>query len=129
MEEKEREFANEEAVRIYNDRHATTKEKNENEEIDKSAASSKLSFNLFIDKINREAHQEELEHHINVATRLMNFLYKDQLFYKDMEEKRPNFLREIFSQLMKQTEEISFKGRLNNPKEIAAVDLGDFELN
>lgn len=126
MEESERAYLNEEAKKRYQKTVATKSEKNENDNREKNPASSKLSFNLFVDKEERNNRQDQLETQINLARSLMIYLYGDQSFFKEMEEKRPNFLNEIFAALIRESEELP---KLKKTKEIATIDLKDPDLN
>lgn len=126
MEHSERDFINEEAVARYNNTVATHSEKTEKEKREKNTASSKLSFNLFVDKEERDANQEQLETHLNVARSLIFYLYGDQEFYKELEVKRPNFVNEIFSALITQSETLP---KIKKEKELATIDLKDPDLN
>lgn len=126
MEHNEREFINQAAIDRYQTTPATRSEKSESDKREKSKASSKLSFNLFIDKEERDANQVQLETHLNVARSLIYYLYGDQDFYKELEAKRPNFVNEIFSALMTQSETLP---KIKKVKELATIDLKDPELN
>lgn len=126
MEHTERDFINETAVDRYNKTAATRSEKTETEKREMNKASPKLSFNLFVDKEERDANQEQLETHLNVARSLIFYLYGDQEFYKELEARRPNFVNEILSALMTQTETLP---KIKKVKELATVDLKDPELN
>jgi hypothetical protein len=133
MQKTERNYVNEEANKRYDKEVASKKEKNdsESESNPKNPASSTLSFNLFIDKNERIKHPNELEIQMNIAKNLMFFLYGDQPFFMEMEERRPDFMNEIFAALMRVTEEQTKKEKLNTKKvkEIATLDLGDLALN
>ena len=74
MEESERAYLNEEAKKRYQKTVATKSEKNENDNREKNPASSKLSFNLFVDKEERNNRQDQLETQINLARSLMIYL-------------------------------------------------------
>ncbi|NGX42100.1 MAG: hypothetical protein K940chlam7_00377 [Chlamydiae bacterium] len=129
MEHTERQYVNDEARKRYDSTPATEKEKKKLEEQEKNLASSKLSFNLFVNKEERAANTSELETHINVAKNLMSFLYGDQPFYQEIEEQRPDFLNEIINALIRETENFTPKKKLKKTKEIATIDFGDAELN
>lgn len=131
MEKTERSYVTEEARKRYQKEKGSTKAKGDEEKSEKNGASSKLSFNLFVDKDERANHQSELEAHMNIAKNLMHFLYGDQPFFIEMEEKRPDFLNEIFAALIGITDEYTKKEKLNakKVKEIATIDLGAQELN
>lgn len=126
MEKAERAYINEEAVKRYKNTPATKSEKTENQSREKNAASSKLSFNLFVDKKERDGNQSQLEIQIAITRNLMQYLYEDQPFYKEMEAKRSNFLNEIIIALIRESETLP---QLKKTKEIATIDLKDPELN
>ncbi len=126
MEEAERAYLNEQAVKRYKDTPATKNESSENQNRTKNKASAKLSFRLFVDKEQREKNLPQLETQIAITRQLMQYLYGDQPFYQEIEVRRPNFLNEIISALIRESE--SFP-TLTKTKEIATIDLKDPELN
>lgn len=126
MENSERVYINETAIKHYRDTSATRLEKSEKAERKKSKASAKLSFNLFIDKEQRAENPLSLETHIHVAERLIELLYGDQLFYKELLAKRPNFVAEILSALIRESEN---SPKISKAEELATIDLKDPELN
>ena len=127
MEQIERQYVNNEAIKRYETTVATKGNKQDKQE--KNQASSLLSFELFVDAEKRLANQEALENHRRVAISLMAFLYKDQSFYQEIEERRPNFLNEIIDALIRETEPLTKKQKLRKAKEITTVDLKDDALN
>lgn len=129
MEKTEREFFNEEAIKRYKSTVATSSEESEKEERKTNSASSTLSFNLFVDKEQRESNSEFFEHSVNVAKNLMIFLYGEQPFFQEIAEKRPDFLTEIIEALIRVTDNFTEKEKLKKKKELATIDLGDEELN
>ncbi len=126
MEHSERDYINESAVNRYRSTVATRTEKTEKEQREKSKASAKLSFNLFVDKQERDANQQKMETHLNAARSLIGFLYGNQPFYQELEAKRPNFVTEMLSALIVQSETMP---KISKVKELATVDLKDPELN
>lgn len=129
MEKIERQYINDEAIKRYENTVATTLEQQEKQERQQNPASSTLSFSLFVNNVERNAHLPELEHHLNAARNLMRFLYGGQPFFSEMEQKRPYFLNDILHALIVQTENFTGKDKLKKVKEIATIDLKDAELN
>lgn len=131
MEKTERNYVNEEALARYNSEKGSTQEKQESDSNEKNSASSTLSFSLFVDKNDRAKFQKDLETQMTIAKNLIYFLYGDQPFFIQMEEKRPDFVNEIFAALIQVTNGYTKEQELNSKKkeEIATVDLGDSELN
>jgi len=129
MTQTERLYVNNEAKKRYKNTTASTKEKIENAE--RNGASATLSFNLFVDKEERAKYADKLEAQIEVAKNLLCFLYGNQKFFIDMQERRPDFLSEIFAKLIAATDQYTKKEKLasNKVKEIATVNLEDPELN
>lgn len=126
MEHSEREYLNEAAVQRYRNTVATRSEKTEKEKREKSKGSPKLSFNLFVNKGERDANPQKLETHLNVARSLIGYLYGDQPFYKELEAGRPNFVTEMLTALIAQSETLP---KITKAKELATVDLNDSQLN
>ena len=129
MEKTERQYVNNEAVKKYRTTVATKRGQQDKEDQAKNPASSKLSFELFVDKEAREKHPEEHEQLRSVAIALMNFLYGNQPFFQNLTNNRPDFLREILDALERGTESLSKKDKLQKVKGIATVDLRDEVLN
>lgn len=127
MEQTERQYTNQEAIKRYNDTHATKKEKQEHQS--QNQASSTLSFGLFVNKKQRDSNQDKLDTHVIIAKDLMSFLYGDQPFFRELQEKRLNFLDELFTALIQVSEEFEEKRVPKKAKEIATIDLNDQELN
>lgn len=129
MEKTERNYVNEEAKERYDKEKGSTKDNSNSSK--RNQASPKLSLSLFIDKEEREKQLKDLEVQRNIAKNLMYFLYGEQPFFLQMEEKRPDFLNEILNALIKVTEDYNKDQKLNSNKveEISTVDLGDVELN
>ncbi len=126
MENTERSFVNQAAIKRYRNTPATQSEKNEKSNREKNTASSTLSLNLLIDKEERDANPDKLEPMLNILRNLIAYLYADQPFYQEMELKRPNFVSEIFEALMFQSQNLP---KLKKTKELATINLGDPELN
>jgi hypothetical protein len=129
MEKHEREFINDEAIRQYNDTVAKSTNPTANSDQEKSEARSLVMFNLFINKQEREAHPKEFDQLNQITRNLIAYLYGDQPFYKKLEEKRPNFVSEIFQALIRETDGLNEKDKLKKIGELSTVDLRDFELN
>lgn len=126
MKHSERDYINESAMKRYRDTVATRSEKKEKEQRENSKASSKLSFNIFVDKKERDGNPQKLAVHLNTAHYLIDFLYRDQEFYQKLEALRPNFVSEMLSALIVQSESLP---KINHVKELATIDLKDPELN
>lgn len=128
MEHAERLDANKAAQNRYIKEKASTKK---GSDAAKNKSSSLLSFNLFIDKEERDKQSDKIPLQITLAKNLMFFLYGDQPFFISMQEKRSNFLDEIFAALIKASDNFTKEQKLNRNKaeEIATIDLGDMELN
>lgn len=114
------------AIKNYRGTPATRLAKAEKEKRELSKASSKLSFHIFINKQERSTNQSSLETHIHVAERLIELLYGNQLFYKELQLKRPNFVAEILSSLIRESDNFP---KISQAKELATIDLKDPELN
>lgn len=130
MQKTERNYANAQAVESYEAEKGSTRDK-KTPPSGKNKASSKLSFNLFIDVKERMSHLQELETQRLLAKNLIYFLYSNQAFFQRLEQKRPGFVDEILDALIRVTEALPKEKKLNPKKvgELATVDLGDPELN
>jgi hypothetical protein len=131
MQKKEPEYYSQAAVRLYQSTVATKNgdDDDESEESEQNSASSKLSFNLFLSKEQRESYQKVLPMQIQAAKKLMEYLYKNEPFYKKGEEKYGDLSQEIIQSLINWSNTNKPKKAWKNAKEIANVDLGDEELN
>lgn len=131
MEKHERNYINDQAIRQYKTTKATSNNPNDDEDDpqQKSQARAKLAFNLFIDKKERDAHQNDYEQLSLITRNLIYYLYSEESFYKAMEEKRPNFVAEILDAIIKTTDGYTDKQKLKKTCEISTINLGDAELN
>lgn len=88
---------------------------------------STIPFDYFIDKKTREGKVKEFEHYREITRRLMEYLYSEHPYFKELKEKRPDFINEILDRIV----ELSDKGlikKIKNKKNIPNIDLMDKDL-
>lgn len=94
----------------------------------KKQALSRLSFVVFIDSKKQAAYAQEYPQLAALAKKLMAILYKDQRFYKEMEQKRPDFTSQLVSSLMI-AESLPKEQKMTRASDLANLNLQDPELN
>jgi hypothetical protein len=126
MRQTERQYVNNETTKRYKKTVATKGTRGKQE---RNQGSPTLSFELFVDAEARAAEPAALKNHRKVAVDLMAFLYKDQPFFQEAKEMRPNFLNEIIDALIRKTETFTKKEKFKAEEEISTIDLKDEVLN
>lgn len=121
IRETERGFYNAQAELKYKNTKATKKEGNQPKT--NTDAISRLSFYPILH------HREDSGHYIAIAKNLIKQLYGTHRFYKEMEEKNPNFLEEIFARLPVAYQNLPPQQKINQIADLATFDLGSTELN
>lgn len=94
----------------------------------KKQALSRLSFVVFVDSKKQGAYPEEYPQLVALAKKLMAVLYKDQRFYKEMEQKRPDFTSQLLASLMI-AESLPKEQKMTRASDLANLNLQDYELN
>ncbi|MCE5317383.1 MAG: hypothetical protein LLG04_08470 [Parachlamydia sp.] len=102
----------------------------------KKQALSRLSFVVFIDSKKQGAYSQEYPQLVILAKKLMAVLYKDQRFYKEMEQKRPDFTSQLLASLMiaenqpqEQKMQQKTDQKMTRASDLANLNLQDQELN
>ena len=90
--------------------------------------SSRLSLALFIDKAKKEKALKEYPKFHLMAKKLIHILFKDQPFYQEMEQKRPDFVDSLLNALMA-ANDLPKKQKPKLIQDLANPNLGDEELN
>ncbi len=86
---------------------------------------SRIPFYLFINKQQRESKHEIFDQHTLLAKLLMTELYGDTDFFKEAEEKYPDFLDGILDQLMKAAEKLPKGQTITTSADLASIELGN----
>lgn len=127
MKNMEREKIDEIAEEAYDQTVLSTNAKgDENDRVD---ASARLSFNLLVDKKARDGSPEAFRQIQELAKTLMQDLFHEENFYKELEERRPNFLNELLQEISQAAEEQLKEQKLRNAADLAKLKLADSELD
>lgn len=105
---------------VFNKREEKLFEKN-----DKNI--KQLSFRFVVNKEARERDAHVTQQYRLLILELMKVLYGEAAFFKDLEQKRPNFLGELLTAIEKAADEAPKKS-IKRVRDIARLDLGDPEL-
>jgi hypothetical protein len=90
----------------------------------KMPSNRRLNFRLLIDKKLREKDKDKYEQHLLLAKELIKVLYQDQAFYKEMEQKKPEFIDELFQRMLEAAE----KNNIKYGDEMDSLNLQDEDL-
>lgn len=128
MAKSEREFYNLRNIKWYDDTPATKKEKEEGER-NHSPASSFLNILPLISKETKEANPV-LYHQVRyVFKRLIDELYSNTRFYKEISSQREDFINEILDGIESAAGKLPKGQSITSGKDLANLDLGDKQLN
>lgn len=94
----------------------------------KASSRSRLSFASFVDQKKKTAHEKEFPKLFLLAKKLIYVLYKDQPFFKEMEQKRADFVDGLLNALMV-ADNLPKDQKLKRASDLANLNLGDEELN
>lgn len=120
MRETERGFYNAQAVKWYDQTHATKQAGHDNASTN---AISRLTLYPILYK------QKDSFQFAEIAKRLMRLLYGSHHFFKEIQEKEPNFLDEIFARLIQVIQNLPKEQQITQASDLANLDLGDPTLN
>jgi hypothetical protein len=125
----ERASVNAKAEEIYDNIHVKTKEKvKEPKEEDKNkppkGGSRLIGLSLLVNKEERDKNEEDWKQTTILFKNLAKALYKDEPFFKELNETRPDFLDEMLQELAK-----TIDGMDKSSKPKKAADLGNIKLN
>lgn len=93
-----------------------------------STSQRQLSFRLFFNKKAREAHPEKMKQIRFILIELMKGLYSEAAFYKELEQKRPQFLDELLDDFIVAADRLTDKDKIRRIEDIRRVRLADPEL-
>lgn len=105
---------------VFNKRQENLYEKNEKD-------IKQLSFRFLIDKNARKRDANLTKQYRMLNLELMKVLYGEAAFFKNLEQKRPNFLEELLTAI-EQAADDAPKGFIKDIGDIARLELGDPEL-
>lgn len=128
MAHAERGMINQTAKNWYTNSAATRSPNKERSSQGKGRALSRLSLAAFIDSKKQGAYQQELPQLTALAKKLISTLYKDQRFFQDFEQKRPDFVSALLSGLMI-ADSLPKEQKLMRTSDLANLNLQDVELN
>lgn len=94
----------------------------------KKQALSRLSFIVFVDSRKQGTYTQEYPQLVALAKKLMLVLYKDQRFYQELEQKRPDFTTALLTSLML-ADQLPKDQKLTRAADLANLNLQDLELN
>lgn len=86
-----------------------------------------LSFRFIYDKKARDRDANAAKQYRVLILELMKIVYGEAAFFKDLEQKRPNFLEELLSAIERSSEEAAEK-TIKRIQDIARLNLEDPEL-
>ena len=112
----------------YDDIHVQ-KHDNSVAKASKAEGIARLSLNLILNQKNRSKYPLEAQQSKALFKQLMITLYSKQKFFKDMVEKRPQFLDEIIDQLQVLSDNAPGKASINNVAEILRLEMPSEELH
>lgn len=124
----ERGAINNAAETWYENSVASRKQGQGSQQKGKKQALSRLSFAVFVDSKKQGAYTQEYPQLVALAKKLMAVLYKDQRFYKEMEQIRPDFTSQLLASLMI-ADNLPKEQKLTRASDLANLNLQDPELN
>jgi hypothetical protein len=86
-----------------------------------------LSFRFFIDKAAREKDESVTKQYRLLNLELMKIVYGEAAFFKNLEQRRPNFLEEMLNAI-ERAADAAPKALIKRVEDIARLDLEDPEL-
>jgi hypothetical protein len=95
----------------------------------KKTSKKQLSFRYFLVKGERKNGNEEESRQLRLITiEFLKVLYGKATFYKEMEQKRPNFLDDLLDGLIASTDRLTDKDKLRRVEDMSRLKLDDPEL-
>lgn len=112
LEKEERKIFNQRQKRLFGENQKTHRQ---------------LSFRYLLNKKLREQKAAEAKEARLIATELLKILYGHILFFKEMEQKRPHFLEELFTAIEEAADQAP-EGSLKRIEDMGRLSLSDPEL-
>jgi hypothetical protein len=113
MEELERDPTNAAALHWYHSINPGSKESSPNQKT-KAEGTARISFYLIVNKEQREKNPGAYQQTRELAKHLIAHLYGEEKFYKEIAEKRPNFINEMLDEVQAAADKLSDRSSLNN---------------
>jgi hypothetical protein len=95
----------------------------------RGGARSRLSFIVFIDKTKQAQYAQAYPKIVLLSKKLMINLYKDQPFFKETVQQRPDILDGFLASLMAASEALPTDQKIKKATDLANLNLGDPLLN
>lgn len=115
---------NQRQYRLYKNARKSTGRAGEDRGQAKSLAKAKLNFKLILNQPSDVTNLDEYRQHVFLAKEVIHLLYHQTKFYRDLEQKRPQFIDELFTVLQQ-----AAKGKkIQEPQDIEKLELHDPEL-
>jgi hypothetical protein len=124
MKVTERESINNIAEQSYDATVLGGKDPKENNK--QNPSSSRLSFNLLVNKTEREKNAEAYQQTRALFIELMTNMFKDQEFFIEMIEKRPSFLNDLIDEIPRLAEASDHK--ITQTDGLSKLDFSDHDL-
>lgn len=124
IEHSEREHFNKRQSLLFNSRNKTKKDSKTKPPPKKQSSSPKINIRLILEKKQREKNADRAAQHLYILKELIKVIYGETDDFKKIEEKRPDFLDDLFNRLIK----ISEKKTFVNFQALTTLDLQDEEL-
>lgn len=129
MFNKERQYYNDRAKKLYDKTHVKTKESKDDEDADKKTkATSKLSLYPLLDRKTREGQAEIADQHRFALKELIHLLYGDKDFYKQAAESRPKIIDEYIEALLSAVDKLPDDQKPTEIKDLYNLELEDDAL-
>jgi hypothetical protein len=125
MKVTERESINNIAEQSYDATVLSGKDPKENNKPNPS--SSRLSFNLLVNKAEREKNAEAYQQTRALFIELMTNMFKDQEFFIEISEKRPSFLNDLMDEIPRLAEAADHK--VTQTDDLSKLEFSDLELS
>lgn len=125
MQNKERGYINARAEVLYDDITLKTKD---GKQAPKINASPRIGIKLFTDDARREK-GDEWAQTIILFKNLVNVLYGDQPFYKEIAKDRPSFIDDIINELTQAVDKMDKAAKPKKASDLANIKLSDAQLD
>lgn len=125
----ERAFINKIADDLYENSKGETVSKPSVPQGKKPEGKPTINFSVFVDKTKRANLTQDYPKIHLMTKKLIYNLFKDQPFFKRIEQKRPDIVDAFLASLLPAIESLPPKKRPKKPQDLSNLNLGDEELN
>lgn len=91
-------------------------------------ANSRISFYLLLDQTARSQSGDALQQTRELIKRLMTLLYKDEAFFKEIHDERPNFINEMLDEIIQAANNLPEEIRITRPTRLSKLQFQDKRL-